>query len=116
MRVASSPGRYAYKAIKRYRAAHEDIVNAITERDNALQKMLKTTDATILQEIADEAVHGPSRGLYRQKKQTGGVNALTGGSHMEGSCAFGNIPTDSPGQLREKFTAFLKVIHRRERT
>lgn len=99
-------GRYRFKAIQRYHAAHEDIANAILKKDKALQKMFKKTDPSILQEIAEETVQSSGMDLYRQKKIKGAVD---NGPEAGSSRTVTGGLTESPEQLRDTFAKLLKV-------
>lgn len=99
--LSSCLHRYRYNAIQRYRAAHEDIMSAISKKDKALQKMLKHTDPATLMEISEEAVTSSGIGVYTQKRVTEGSESMAGPSL--------NQPTERPDQLRQKFAQSLKV-------
>lgn len=64
--------------------------------------MFKKTDASILEEIASEAVTGSGMGIYRQTKRS-----RQDGEPAEDSSFAG--PTQSPEQLRDDFSHSLKV-------
>lgn len=100
--LSSCLHRYRYKAIQRYRAAHEDIMSAISKKDKALQKMLKHTDAATLMEISEEAVTSSGIGIYRQKKRVAEGSVSTAGPSP-------NQPAERLDQLRQKFAQSLKV-------
>lgn len=101
--MSLAPHRYRSKTVGHFRAAHDDIMNAVDRKNIALKKMFKKTDPGILQEIAEEAVKSSGVGMYRQKKKT------DQGSILEGKKSFGDQPADTPEQLRRKFTQCLKV-------
>ncbi|CAM9113005.1 unnamed protein product [Ectocarpus fasciculatus] len=95
---------YRYKAIRRYRAAHGDIVSAIAKKDKALQKVLKKTDPALLVEISEEAVTSTGMGIYRQTKRAG---ERDGSATGQSSAVL--QPTERPEQLRQKFAHSLKA-------
>lgn len=94
--------RYRYKAIRRYRAAHDDIWGAISKKDKALQKVIKNTDLATLVEISEEAVTSSGMGIYRQKNRVTETSGDKAGNKS-------NAPTERPEQLRQKFAQNLKV-------
>lgn len=96
--------RYRFKAIQRFRDAHDDIVGSISQKDKALQKMIKQTDPKLLQEIANECVQSSGMGIHRQKNRTGQE------AGQESSGALNGGPTESPEQLRDTFSQSLKVL------
>lgn len=79
-------------------------MGAISNKDKALQKLFKKTDATLLQEIADDTVKGSGIGIYHQKKRVDHEGGNGGGSSIMAQ------PTESPEQLRDKFAQSLKVL------
>lgn len=66
--------------------------------------MIKKTDASILQEIAEDAVKSSGIGIYRQKKKTSQEDE-SGNESLSGE-----VVTESPEQLRDKFAESLKVL------
>ncbi|CAM9101749.1 unnamed protein product, partial [Hapterophycus canaliculatus] len=95
---------YRYKAIRRYRAAHDDILAAMSKKDKALQKLLKETDPSILLDMSEEAVTSSGMGIYRQSK-----TADDGNSNSPGESSTAERQKERPGQLRQQFTQRLKV-------
>ena len=89
--------------MQRYRAAHDDIVEAISKKDKALQGMFRKTDPMILGEIADEAVQSSGIGIYRQKARSGP------GDDAKRKISCVNVTAESTSQLRKKFAAVLEV-------
>lgn len=102
--VCDRLNRYRYKAIRRYRAAHDDIMTAISKKDKALQKLFKKTDPAILLEMSEEAVTSSGMGIYRQSRTAVDRN---GDPTEESSTA--ERQKERPGQLRQNFTQRLKV-------
>lgn len=100
--ISSCLYRYRYKAIRRYRAAHDDIWGAISKKDKALQKVIKNTDLATLVEISEEAVTSSGMGIYRQKNRVAETSSDTEGNRS-------NAATERPEQLRQKFAQNLKV-------
>lgn len=71
--------------------------------------MLKKTNLAILQEIAEEAVTSSGMGIHRQKT-SGGNGSGHGGPGTDSSREAAGGPTESPEQLRDKFSQSLKVL------
>ncbi|CAM9274564.1 unnamed protein product [Scytosiphon promiscuus] len=94
---------YRYKAIRRYRAAHDDIMTAISNKDKALQKLLKKTDPTILLEMSEDAVKSSGMGIFRQSR-----TAVDGSANPSGKGPTERLK-EKPEQLRQSFTQRLKV-------
>ncbi|KAG5180139.1 hypothetical protein JKP88DRAFT_247024 [Tribonema minus] len=61
---------YVYKATQRFKAAHEDIANAISAKSLEVSKLLRKTNWKLLQSIAEQAVSS-SLAQHRQKRLTG---------------------------------------------
>lgn len=99
-------GRFRFKAIRRYRAAHDDIVGAMSKKEKALQQLFKKADPFLLQEIAQEALESSGTGIYRQEKRDGGAG-VDPEANSFGTTVGGQ--TRSPEQLRDEFSQTLKV-------
>ena len=97
--------RYGFKARQRFRTAHDDLVDAISKKDEDLHNALKNIDPATLQDFEEKAVSSSGGvGIYRQKERVGGESSPR---RQSPSIA---RRKKSPEQLRDKFAQSLEVL------